>query len=146
MRTACVAVGGCVNGPVRYGALGSARFAAVEFARDADAPLVAPAALGGLIVDAGVVAGDTVAFVVDAVFLCPVEIVESAFEERAPWWRTCALPVTVPVGSPLMAVYDAIHPANVAAALGFSEGPYGDGPRRETQRRATDDATPSPQR
>jgi len=139
----CLLVGACVNGPVRYSALGSFRYAAVEYTRGA-APAVVPLAVaGGVATDAVVTAGDTLAFPVDAVAGL-VYFGGAVVRGQTDPWTRWALPVLIPVYALVGGYGPVMHPGGVAGALGLREGPYGATPERDGATPERDDAVSGP--
>jgi hypothetical protein len=126
-------VGGCLNGPVRYTALGSERFATVEFTRDADLSVVPLAVVCGVATDLAVTAGDTVAFIINTVIVGPVVYGGAVVRGETEPWTRWALPALIPVYMIFGGYGPAAYPKGQADALGLSEGPYGTTRKKECQ-------------
>ena len=135
---------GCINGPVRYTALGNGKFATVEFPTEAEAAVVPFAAVGGLATDAALVVPDTLSFVIVTAFVGPYETVRSTFQPDVPAWRYVALPIAIPIGALVYGIYTAVKPYNITPALGWEEGPYGSEYAPSNQRRAPDQPAQTP--
>lgn len=119
------ALGACANGPVRYGTLGNARFATVEFTRESPAPFVPLAVAGGAATDVAVVVADTGVFVVNTLVVAPIDYAGAQIRGDARPWTLWATPVMLPLAMLAYGGDRAINPATQAHQLGLREGRYG---------------------
>jgi hypothetical protein len=129
LAAAAMSPAGCVNGPLRFSALGDAEYATIDFVEDAPPLLVPVAIIGGAATDLGILLGDTVTLFGTGIAFGPYAWFWWVSKGKVDPWFAYAAPVTIPVCALILVpaagmIWPAGGDYSLLTGIEPAEGPY----------------------